>query len=161
MDNGLHYYQDNAALIDGPLQTLAICIPITQTHIFPIFFCIQTSVMESPILLFLIIFLFTIGKNAVVVEAEVDRFGLEQVVSEDFELPMGMSGDDEIQLDGNGRSLLWNKFKYYISYGALSANRIPCPPRSGRSYYTHHCYHATGPAHPYTRGCSAITRCRR
>ncbi|KAK4717611.1 hypothetical protein R3W88_015949 [Solanum pinnatisectum] len=67
--------------------------------------------------------------------------------------------DDEIQLDGNGRSLLWHKFKYYISYGALSANRIPCPPRSGRSYYTHHCYHATGPAHPYTRDCSAITLC--
>ncbi|RWR97154.1 protein RALF-like protein 34 [Cinnamomum micranthum f. kanehirae] len=49
---------------------------------------------------------------------------------------------------------------YYISYAALSANRIPCPPRSGRSYYTHNCYKALGPAHPYVRGCSAITRCR-
>ncbi|KZV22115.1 protein RALF-like 34 [Dorcoceras hygrometricum] len=60
------------------------------------------------------------------------------------------------------RSLFWGKvMRYYISYGALSANRIPCPPRSGRSYYTHNCYRARGPVHPYTRGCSAITRCRR
>nr|GMC48144.1 protein RALF-like 34 [Ipomoea batatas] len=40
---------------------------------------------------------------------------------------------------------------YYISYGALSANRIPCPPSSGRSYYTHDCYKATSPVRPYTR----------
>ncbi|KAK1405752.1 Rapid ALkalinization Factor [Heracleum sosnowskyi] len=59
------------------------------------------------------------------------------------------------------RSLYWRSMHYYISYGALSANRIPCPARSGRSYYTHNCHSATGPAHPYTRGCSAITRCRR
>lgn len=69
--------------------------------------------------------------------------------------------------DGSGgglsrRSLFWNSFKHiYISYGALSSNRIPCPPRSGRSYYTHNCYFATGPVHPYVRGCSTITRCRR
>lgn len=125
--------------------------------------------MEPPIFFFLVIFLFSMTKNAIFIDAQVDEFGLEQVVSEDFELPMTMSSlykdtedDDQIQLDRNGRSLLWHRmFKYYISYGALSANRIPCPPRSGRSYYTHHCYHATGPAHPYTRGCSAITRCRR
>lgn len=122
--------------------------------------------MDSPILFFLVFSLFTITtKNAIFIEAQVDKFGLEEVVSEDFELPMSMSSlyeDDEMQFDGNGRSLLWHRMvKYYISYGALSANRIPCPPRSGRSYYTHHCYHATGPAHPYTRGCSAITRCRR
>ncbi|KAL3378429.1 hypothetical protein AABB24_004382 [Solanum stoloniferum] len=153
--------------MDPYKHVLASCIPF-QLHkhtYFTIFFCIQP--MESPILFFLIIFLFTITNNAIVIEAQVDKFGLEQLVSEDFELPMAMSSlyeeteDDEMQLDGNGRSLLWHKFKYYISYGALSANRIPCPPRSGRSYYTHHCYHATGPAHPYTRGCSAITRCRR
>ncbi|XP_042059583.1 protein RALF-like 34 [Salvia splendens] len=62
----------------------------------------------------------------------------------------------------NRRSLFWNKaIHYYISYGALSANRIPCPPRSGRSYYTHNCHRARGPVHPYSRGCSAITHCRR
>ncbi|XWS29836.1 hypothetical protein CRYUN_Cryun24cG0064000 [Craigia yunnanensis] len=52
------------------------------------------------------------------------------------------------------------RMRYYISYGALSANRILCPPRSGRSYYTHNCFKAHGPLHPYTRGCSRITRCR-
>ncbi|KAG6421661.1 hypothetical protein SASPL_118218 [Salvia splendens] len=62
----------------------------------------------------------------------------------------------------NRRSLFWNKaIHYYISYGALLANRIPYPPRSGRSYYTHDCHRARGPVHPYSRGCSAITHCRR
>ncbi|XP_073039545.1 protein RALF-like 34 [Primulina eburnea] len=72
--------------------------------------------------------------------------------------------DEELMIHGAStrRSLFWGKaIRYYISYGALSANRIPCPPRSGRSYYTHNCYRARGPVHPYTRGCSAITRCRR
>ncbi|KAG7011171.1 Protein RALF-like 34, partial [Cucurbita argyrosperma subsp. argyrosperma] len=59
------------------------------------------------------------------------------------------------------RSLFWSRVHYYISYGALAANRIPCPPRSGRPYYTHNCYKARGPVNPYSRGCSAITRCRR
>ncbi|KAL9241568.1 hypothetical protein vseg_015668 [Gypsophila vaccaria] len=58
------------------------------------------------------------------------------------------------------RSLYWKKM-YYISYGALIANRVPCPPRSGRSYYTQDCFRANGPVHPYSRGCSCITRCRR
>ncbi|CDP02502.1 unnamed protein product [Coffea canephora] len=74
--------------------------------------------------------------------------------------------DDEMEMDDDAvsssrRSLFWRRVRYYISYAALSANRIPCPPRSGRSYYTHHCYFASGPVHPYNRGCSAITRCRR
>ncbi|XP_059295209.1 protein RALF-like 34 [Lycium ferocissimum] len=127
--------------------------------------------MESPklFLLFILVILLTFSKNAIIIKAQADD--RLEFVSEDIELPMGMSlyedQEDDTQLDGtemNGRSLLWHrvfKFKYYISYGALSANRIPCPPRSGRSYYTHHCFSATGPAHPYTRGCSAITRCRR
>ncbi|CAN0873025.1 Cytochrome P450 89A2 [Linum grandiflorum] len=49
---------------------------------------------------------------------------------------------------------------YYISYGALSANRVPCPPGSGRSYYTPNCYNAKQPANPYQRGCSCIAHCR-
>ncbi|KAL2504912.1 Protein RALF-like 34 [Abeliophyllum distichum] len=83
-----------------------------------------------------------------------------------FEWPMGMSFgevNEERQEDddvGIRRSLFWHRMRLYISYGALSANRIPCPPRSGRSYYTHNCYSARGPVNPYTRGCSAITRCR-
>ncbi|OVA15656.1 Rapid ALkalinization Factor [Macleaya cordata] len=59
------------------------------------------------------------------------------------------------------RSLVWKTMHYYISYGALSANRVPCPPRSGRSYYTNNCYRSNTPAQPYSRGCSKITRCRR
>lgn len=72
-------------------------------------------------------------------------------------------GDEDMDVEDGGmnrRSLYWRRH-YFISYGALSANRIPCPPRSGRSYYTHNCYKRRGPAHPYVRGCSAITRCRR
>ncbi|XP_031472944.1 protein RALF-like 34 [Nymphaea colorata] len=73
--------------------------------------------------------------------------------------------DDEMPFGGelgSRRSLLWISLRhYYISYGALSANRIPCPPRSGRSYYTHNCYRARGPVRPYRRGCPSITRCRR
>lgn len=60
---------------------------------------------------------------------------------------------------GHGRLL--RRIHYYISYAALSANRVPCPPRSGRSYYTRNCYRATGPVRPYHRPCTAITRCLR
>ncbi|XP_058221087.1 protein RALF-like 34 [Rhododendron vialii] len=67
---------------------------------------------------------------------------------------------DGISTEADRRSLYWTARHYYISYGALSANRIPCPARSGRSYYTHNCYSASGPVRPYSRGCSAITRCR-
>ncbi|XP_027362161.1 protein RALF-like 34 [Abrus precatorius] len=69
--------------------------------------------------------------------------------------------EEEMESGYSRRSLFWRRMKYYISYGALSANRIPCPPRSGRSYYTHNCFQARGPVHPYSRGCSVITRCRR
>ncbi|KAL2348388.1 hypothetical protein Fmac_002388 [Flemingia macrophylla] len=72
-----------------------------------------------------------------------------------------VEGEEEAEEGLRRRSLFWRRMKYYISYGALSANRIPCPPRSGRSYYTHNCYKARGPVHPYSRGCSVITRCRR
>ncbi|KAK1422031.1 hypothetical protein QVD17_24872 [Tagetes erecta] len=76
------------------------------------------------------------------------------------EIEIDNDDDDDITVAGR-RSLFWKRMRYYISYGALSANRVPCPPRSGRSYYTHDCWRARGPVHPYTRGCSAITRCRR
>ncbi|CAH2078966.1 unnamed protein product [Thlaspi arvense] len=45
----------------------------------------------------------------------------------------------------------------YISYGALRRNTIPCS-RRGASYYN--CRRGAE-ANPYSRGCSAITRCRR
>ncbi|XP_009112356.1 protein RALF-like 34 [Brassica rapa] len=74
----------------------------------------------------------------------------------------GESFEDAEEEDvADRRSLYWKRRRYYISYGALSANRVPCPPRSGRSYYTHNCFRARGQVHPYSRGCSSITRCRR
>ncbi|KAK4434418.1 protein RALF-like 34 [Sesamum alatum] len=82
----------------------------------------------------------------------------------EWEFPTEFHLESELEEEGlPRRSLYWKSpaRKYYISYGALSANRVPCPPRSGRSYYTHNCFRARGPVHPYTRGCSAITRCRR
>lgn len=44
----------------------------------------------------------------------------------------------------------------YISYGALQRDSVPCSQR-GASYYN---CHAGAQANPYSRGCSAITRCR-
>ncbi|KAG2316951.1 hypothetical protein Bca52824_020073 [Brassica carinata] len=89
------------------------------------------------------------------------------LLGDGFEWPI--SHGDAFDIDGgesfedvaDRRSLYWKRKRYYISYGALSANRVPCPPRSGRSYYTHNCFRARGPVHPYRRGCSSITRCRR
>uniref|UniRef100_A0A7N1A1B2 Uncharacterized protein n=1 Tax=Kalanchoe fedtschenkoi TaxID=63787 RepID=A0A7N1A1B2_KALFE len=80
-----------------------------------------------------------------------DEFG-------DGGLTLGLEEEEEEEAR---RSLFWRAARYYISYGALSANRVPCPPRSGRSYYTHNCFRASGPVRPYFRGCSAISRCRR
>ncbi|XP_052188529.1 rapid alkalinization factor-like [Diospyros lotus] len=64
--------------------------------------------------------------------------------------------EEEFQMDSeiNRRILAGRR---YISYGALSRNRVPCS-RRGASYYN--CRRG-GSANPYQRGCSAITRCRR
>ncbi|XWS25596.1 hypothetical protein CRYUN_Cryun27aG0081400 [Craigia yunnanensis] len=100
------------------------------------------------------------------VSAQVDHTSF-QLMSEEIEWPWKMSVYDELgtseEEEGGStrRSLYWKAMHYYISYGALSANRIPCPPRSGRSYYTRNCFKAREPANPYIRGCSRITRCRR
>eukprot|EP00257_Ricinus_communis_P026504 XP_025013918.1 protein RALF-like 34 [Ricinus communis] len=40
---------------------------------------------------------------------------------------------DDGEMGTERRSLFWRRVHYYISYGALSANRIPCPP-SGYLY---------------------------
>ncbi|CAI8588878.1 unnamed protein product [Vicia faba] len=114
-----------------------------------------------PILLSLT--LFTI--ISIHVDAQIEETTTLNLSSDVLEWPTTMSSlyneEDMDSDDFSRRSLFWSRVKYYISYGALAANRIPCPPRSGRSYYTHKCYEARGPVHPYTRGCSAITRCRR
>ncbi|KAF5736154.1 putative Ralf-like 34 [Tripterygium wilfordii] len=124
------------------------------------------------------LFLITILSGSPKIQAQVDESKLG-LMTDALEWPFSMSlysdldnvddlefedgvdvGDDDVV--DRSRSLFWQRGRrYYISYGALSANRIPCPPRSGRSYYTHNCFKARGTAHPYTRGCSAITRCRR
>ncbi|KAI4301765.1 hypothetical protein L6164_035012 [Bauhinia variegata] len=62
---------------------------------------------------------------------------------------------DEFDLDSeiNRRILATNQ---YISYGALQRNTVPCS-RRGSSYYN---CRPGAQANPYSRGCSAITRCR-
>ncbi|XP_059652402.1 rapid alkalinization factor [Cornus florida] len=64
--------------------------------------------------------------------------------------------DDEFELDSeiNRRILATTR---YISYGALQRNSVPCS-RRGASYYN---CRPGAQANPYTRGCSAITHCRR
>ncbi|WOL18872.1 hypothetical protein Cni_G27669 [Canna indica] len=47
--------------------------------------------------------------------------------------------------------------RHYISYNALRRNRVPCSHR-GASYYN---CRPGAHANPYSRRCSAITRCRR
>ncbi|KAG6382544.1 hypothetical protein SASPL_157783 [Salvia splendens] len=114
--------------------------------------------MESKLLLIPILaLLFTLSS------AMVEEDGGLQLRNEtlEFQLETPLEFEVEEEETGERRSLYWHAKRYYISYGALSANRVPCPPRSGRSYYTHNCFRARGPVHPYTRGCSAITRCRR
>ncbi|CAI9761460.1 unnamed protein product [Fraxinus pennsylvanica] len=62
-------------------------------------------------------------------------------------------GEFEMDSESNRRILATTK---YISYGALQANNIPCSRRARSMMLT-----AGGAqANPYTRGCSAITRCR-
>ncbi|BAT95074.1 hypothetical protein LR48_Vigan02g166700 [Vigna angularis] len=64
-------------------------------------------------------------------------------------------GGEEYELDSeiSRRILATNK---YISYGALQRNTVPCS-RRGASYYN---CQPGAQANPYSRGCSAITRCR-
>lgn len=74
-------------------------------------------------------------------------------------MPMGsgLIGDaeEEFELDSesNRRILATRR---YISYGALQRNTVPCSQR-GQSYYN---CRPGARVNPYTRGCSAITRCR-
>lgn len=143
--------------------------PINYCHMEKLFKCCCSSAFFSSCLIMLLVL------------AQADQeASLQKIMSREYDdnveyyWPMTTmstsqygGGSGEMDDDGAGgglsrRSLFWNRFKHiYISYGALSSNRIPCPPRSGRSYYTHNCYFATGPVHPYVRGCSTITRCRR
>ncbi|KAI6684924.1 hypothetical protein NL676_030837 [Syzygium grande] len=66
-----------------------------------------------------------------------------------------LSEEEEFAIDSesNRRILATTK---YISYGALQRDSVPCS-RRGASYYN--CKPGAS-ANPYSRGCSAITRCR-
>ncbi|KAK6915603.1 Rapid ALkalinization Factor [Dillenia turbinata] len=66
-----------------------------------------------------------------------------------------LADEEEFDLDSevNRRILATSS---YISYAALKRNSVPCS-RRGASYYN---CQPGAQANPYTRGCSAITRCR-
>lgn len=110
----------------------------------------------SPILpaLFVLFISFHVASNTV--NAQVDHSSLEHMsetesigfsfnatpfTSLEAEMDLEEGGLDEQSEDGmpNRRPLHYyyrsSPRHYYISYLALSADRIPCPPRSGRSYY--------------------------
>lgn len=72
------------------------------------------------------------------------------------ECSLSSAGEFEFEMDSeiNRRILQTTR---YISYGALRRNTVPCS-RRGASYYN--CRRGAQ-ANPYSRGCSAITRCRR
>ncbi|KAJ6304824.1 hypothetical protein OIU76_002139 [Salix suchowensis] len=123
----------------------------------------------------LFIFFFVIASFSPRIQAQVDETSLK-AMGDTLEWPMSMYFDESSGVDdglvgfddgvvddeeSSRRSLFWRGTHYYISYGALSANRIPCPARSGRSYYSHNCFNSRAPVNPYSRGCSRITRCRR
>ncbi|KAI3703651.1 hypothetical protein L1987_73843 [Smallanthus sonchifolius] len=63
----------------------------------------------------------------------------------------------EFSMDSETNRRILATTNRYISYGALSKNNVPCS-RRGASYYN---CRSGGQANPYSRGCSAITRCRR
>ncbi|KAK4372531.1 hypothetical protein RND71_007915 [Anisodus tanguticus] len=65
--------------------------------------------------------------------------------------------DEEFAMDSESSRRMLAYRRRYISYGALSRNRVPCS-RRGASYYN---CRPGAQANPYRRGCSAITRCRR
>ncbi|KAF3634499.1 rapid alkalinization factor [Capsicum chacoense] len=64
--------------------------------------------------------------------------------------------DEEFSVDSESTRRMLAYRRRYISYGALSRNRVPCS-RRGASYYN---CRPGAQANPYRRGCSAITRCR-
>uniref|UniRef100_A0A0A8Z153 Protein RALF-like 33 n=1 Tax=Arundo donax TaxID=35708 RepID=A0A0A8Z153_ARUDO len=70
---------------------------------------------------------------------------------------VGASEDEEFGLVG-GDSVARRVLQggRYISYGALRRDNVPCSVR-GASYYN---CRPGAQANPYSRGCSAITRCR-
>ncbi|KAF8660551.1 hypothetical protein HU200_057574 [Digitaria exilis] len=72
---------------------------------------------------------------------------------------VGAAEDDEFGFPGAADSVARRVLQQgpgYISYGALRRDNVPCSVR-GASYYN---CRPGAQANPYSRGCSAITRCR-
>lgn len=82
------------------------------------------------------------------------RGSMAECLSEGGDLDLD---DMEFAMDSESHRRILANSRRYISYGALSRNNVPCS-RRGASYYN---CRSGGQANPYSRGCSAITRCRR
>lgn len=81
------------------------------------------------------------------------RGSMAECLGDEDELGLGL----ELEMDSEINRRILAVRGRYISYGALSRNSVPCS-RRGASYYN--CRQGAQ-ANPYSRGCSAITRCRR
>ncbi|KAK2977882.1 hypothetical protein RJ640_020226 [Escallonia rubra] len=96
--------------------------------------------LKAASLLLSLLLLYTFSINPLV-QAQLDGTGFQLVTTDALQWQSAAASvygepdlDDEEQgIDGGveRRSLYWSNKPYYISYGALSANRIPCPARSG------------------------------
>jgi len=72
---------------------------------------------------------------------------------------VGAAEDEEFGFPAGGDSVARRVLQGgpgYISYGALRRDNVPCSVR-GASYYN---CRPGAQANPYSRGCSAIARCR-
>ncbi|KAL6615334.1 hypothetical protein ACP70R_037604 [Stipagrostis hirtigluma subsp. patula] len=71
---------------------------------------------------------------------------------------VGAAEDEEFGVLGDGDAVARRVLQGagYISYGALRRDNVPCSVR-GASYYN---CRPGAQGNPYSRGCSAITRCR-
>ncbi|MCO5548692.1 hypothetical protein L7F22_002151 [Adiantum nelumboides] len=69
----------------------------------------------------------------------------------------GIGSSFMIEEEMSRRMLIASLGTRYISYGALTSDRVPCS-QAGRSYYG---CRGSGPANPYSRGCTRITHCYR
>ncbi|CAL9186190.1 unnamed protein product [Musa hybrid cultivar] len=93
-----------------------------------------------------------------------DEWGMARLASEGGGLTAcdGREGEcvgdeEEMTMESvSARRSLASRTKF-VSYGALTKNRVPCN-RRGQSYYN---CHRQKKVNPYRRGCSSITKCAR
>lgn len=68
--------------------------------------------------------------------------------------------DEEFLEEMTRRMLATSATSSSIGYNALTANRTPCTS-TGKSYYNPNCDKSGSQGGPYTRACTAATRCAR